>query len=297
MRRSACVLPDSCRPRSDPTTTRMRRAAVEQLRTSGAAELRASWQLDSFFDRTFIVNMRSRTDRRHHMQRVLAQHGARKVQFFEAVDGRNASLQEPERWRERMMTDEVPVLGHAEGQIGCYLSHYGVYKAARTAGLRSFLVLEDDAVLRPSAGKRFRQAIAQLPDRWDALYLGYNRYFDPAKDCAAGTEAAEEKRCRCGDAVICRARANLLHTHAIVVHARALDWLLPMLSKVEEGRSTRILPIDLEIKRRLETDSAVRVYAVLPSPVVTQNRSSASNVFLNRGMYRAPSKRKGASTN
>ena len=47
------------------------------------------------------------------------------------------------------------------------------------------------------------------------------------------------------------------------------------------------------------------VYAVLPSPVVTQNRSSASNVFLNRGMYRvrgsggAPSKgskRKGAST-
>ena len=93
------------------------------------------------------------------------------------------------------MTDEVLVLGHAEGasmhldaacshrsahahahayarprprprhmatscagQIGCYLSHYGVYKAARTAGLRSFLVLEDDAVLRPSAGKRFRQA-------------------------------------------------------------------------------------------------------------------------------------------
>ena len=60
MRRSACVLPDSCRPRSDPTTARMRGAAVEQLRTSGAAELRASWQLDAFFDRTFVVNMRSR---------------------------------------------------------------------------------------------------------------------------------------------------------------------------------------------------------------------------------------------
>ena len=175
------------------------------------------------------------------MQRVLSRHGARKVEFFEAVDGGNATRREPERWRERMMTDEVPVLGHAEGQIGCYLSHYGVYKAARTAGLASFLVLEDDAVLRPSAGKRFRQAIAQLPDRWDALYLGYNRYFDPAKDCAADGEALEEKRCRCGDAVICRARANLLHTHAIAFHARALDWLLPLLSKVEEGRGTRIM--------------------------------------------------------
>ena len=104
MRRSACVLPDTCRPRADPTTARMRRVALEQLRTSGAAELRASWQLDSFFDRTFVVSMRSRclcppvrptastyasqgwvaclpgrTDRRHHMQRVLAQHGTRKV--------------------------------------------------------------------------------------------------------------------------------------------------------------------------------------------------------------------------
>jgi hypothetical protein len=105
MRRSACVLPDTCRPRADPTTARMRRVALEQLRTSGAAELRASWQLDSFFDRTFVVSMRSRclcppvrptastyasqgwvaclhgrTDRRHHMQSVLAQHGTRKVQ-------------------------------------------------------------------------------------------------------------------------------------------------------------------------------------------------------------------------
>ena len=81
---------------------------------------------------------------------------------------------------------------------------------------------------------------------------------------------------RCGDAVICRARANLLHTHAIVVHARALDWLLPMLSKVdltltltlaltltltlphnpnpnpnqvEEGRSTRIMPVGIQHAR------------------------------------------------
>ena len=55
------------------------------------------------------------------------------------------------------------------------------------------------------------------------------------------------------------------------------------------------MPIDLEIKRRLETDNTIRIYAVLPSPVATQNRSSASDVFRKRGMYRAP-KRKAAST-
>ena len=67
------------------------------------------------------------------------------------------------------------------------LSHYAIHKAARLARLRSYLVLEDDAVLRHSAGKRFRQAIAQLPDGWDALYLGYNRYFEPARDCHSRT--------------------------------------------------------------------------------------------------------------
>ena len=140
LQRSVCVSPDACPPRADSTTRRMRRAAVEQLRTSGATELRASWQLDSFFDRTFVVSMRSRclslaphtavpyaraglicllgrTDRRYHMQRALAQHGARKVDFFEAIDGRNVSLREPERWRERMMTDEVPVLRQATGML------------------------------------------------------------------------------------------------------------------------------------------------------------------------------------
>ena len=138
-----------------------------------------------------------------------------------------------------MMTDEVDVLRPAAGvcvpaphclplvqrerrrplppgAIGCFLSHYAIHKKARQAGLRSFLVLEDDAVFRPSAGKRFRQAIAQLPDGWDALYLGYNRYFSPASDCHA--RAAEDVgRCRCGDVSLCRAKAHLLHTHAIAL--------------------------------------------------------------------------------
>eukprot|EP00320_Phaeocystis_rex_P017450 CAMPEP_0119064014 /NCGR_PEP_ID=MMETSP1178-20130426/7208_1 /TAXON_ID=33656 /ORGANISM="unid sp, Strain CCMP2000" /LENGTH=50 /DNA_ID=CAMNT_0007045415 /DNA_START=68 /DNA_END=216 /DNA_ORIENTATION=+ len=49
------------------------------------------------------------------MKRALAQHGTHKVEFFEAIDGRNVSSHEPERWRERMMTDEVPVLRQATG--------------------------------------------------------------------------------------------------------------------------------------------------------------------------------------
>lgn len=263
----------------------MRHAALEQLSALGADALRGNWHLDAFFDRIFVISLPTRPDRRASVARALARHGAHRVQFFDAVDGRRVVARQPERWRDRMKTDELDPLPYAEGQIGCLLSHYAIHKAARRAGLRSYLVLEDDAVLRPSAGKRFRQAIAQLPDDWDALYLGYNRYFEPERDCYARVAPVDGGRCQCGDLSVCRARANLLHTHAIAYHARASEWLVPLLSKVEEGRATRVMPIDLEMRFHFEHDSAVGMYAVLPSPIVTQNRSTPSNVFLRRGMY------------
>lgn len=263
----------------------MRQEALEQLSSLGADELRNAWHLDAFFDRIFVISLPSRPDRRESVARALARHGAHRVEFFDAVDGRQIVAQQPERWRDRMKTDELDPLPYAEGQIGCLLSHYAIHKAARLARLRSYLVLEDDAVLRHSAGKRFRQAIAQLPDGWDALYLGYNRYFEPARDCHSRTAQEDRAQCQCGDISVCRARANLLHTHAIAYHARATEWLVPLLSKVEEGRNTRIMPIDLEMRFHFEQDSTVGMYAVLPSPIVTQNRSISSNVFLRRGMY------------
>ena len=45
------------------------------------------------------------------------------------------------------------------------------------------------SVCLPRAGKRLRLALAQLPDRWDMLYLGYNRYFNPARDCQGAAAA------------------------------------------------------------------------------------------------------------
>jgi GR25 family glycosyltransferase involved in LPS biosynthesis len=287
---SAASSSANCPVVADATTDRMRNAALSQLRSLGGEDLRSSWRLDSFFDRIYVISLPTRPDRRTGIVRALARHGSRRVEFFEAVDGSRVVSQEPERWRNRMMTDELDPLPYAEGQIGCLLSHYAVHRSARQAGLRSYLVLEDDAVLRPAAGKRFRQAMAQLPGDWDALYLGYNRYFVHTRDCY--DRAAHEARCPGsggggggGEPAICRARANLLHTHAIAYHARAYDWLVPLLSKVEEGPSTRVMPIDLEMRFRFERDRAIRVYAVVPSPIVAQNRSISSNIFVKRGMY------------
>lgn len=193
--------------------------------------------------------------------------------MFPAVDGRAVAQHEPELWTRRMKTDEVDVLSTPEGAIGCMLSHYKVLKKARETKLRSFLVLEDDAMILPRVGKRFRMALAQLPDDWDALYLGYNRYFAAARDCDH-LPSSKDAKCRCTDRSVCRVRGGLLHTHAIAYHARALDWLLPLLSKADEAGSTRLMPVDLEIRTYIEQHpKSVSVYAVLPLPLIRQNRS------------------------
>ena len=49
-----------------------------------------------------------------------------------------------------------------------------------------------------------------------------------------------------------RARGGLLHTHAIGFHRRALGWLLPLLSRADEGPGTRLYPVDLELRAYVE---------------------------------------------
>ena len=116
--------------------------------------------------------------------------------------------------------------------------------------------------------------------------LGYNRYFDAARDCAPDHHSRATE-CRCGGPAICRAKANLLHTHAIAFHQRALEWLVPLLSKADEARSTRLMPVDLEIRQRIEQDDAIHVFVAQPSPLAAQNRSSDSDVYTRRRMYRS----------
>lgn len=49
------------------------------------------------------------------------------------------------------------------------------------------------------------------------------------------------------------------------------------------------MPVDLEIRTYIEQHpSSVRVHAVLPSPLVTQNRSTRSDIY-RAGMYEEPS--------
>lgn len=69
----------------------------------------------------------------------------------------------------------MPVI-RPRGLAGCYASHLGVLLEAKRRGLRHFLVLEDDAVLKmPNFAEKLYAAVAQLPESWDLLNIGWTK--------------------------------------------------------------------------------------------------------------------------
>lgn len=98
------------------------------------------------FPKICIINLASSQDRREQITAHLAELGLT-AEFFPAIDGRLmseneiAAVYDPQRSR----TTEWGEL--KRGEIGCALSHRGVWQALLDSGDAGWLVLEDDAVL------------------------------------------------------------------------------------------------------------------------------------------------------
>lgn len=164
-------------------------------------------------------------------------------------------------------------------------------------------------------GALFRQAVRQLPAQWDMIYLGYNPYFRPSHDCQRHRRADSPCAAASGVRAVCRATGGLVDAHAIGFHARARAWLLPMLTAADRLGS-RLMPYDLEVRPRSprasrpvplqpqpatvsnptpplamqlrasieRNQNSVHAYAVLPAPMVVQNKSLGSDIYV-EGMY------------
>ena len=79
-------------------------------------------------------------------------------------------------FRNSGLKNDLPVrrgFGGIPGEIGCFLSHIGVAKMARSLGLERFLILEDDVVFCKGFAERVEPMIKDFPE-CDVLMLGHN---------------------------------------------------------------------------------------------------------------------------
>jgi len=126
-------------------------------------------RLSDVFDRTYVLNLPDRADRRREMGEVLARAGMAwedgRVELFGATRPADAG--------------PFPSLGAR----GAFLSHLGMLRKARDLKLSRVLLLEDDLEFSPKLGPALDALAERLGrDDWGMVYLGHDLPSPPPPD-------------------------------------------------------------------------------------------------------------------
>lgn len=116
---------------------------------------------EKFFDGNLVyINLARRPDRRASFEREMKHLGITHYERFDAIDA-----------------------GIGRGNHGCCASHRAVMDLIVKRGLRRAFVFEDDCIVRDQFRESFHEAVVpplnELPDDWDAIYLGGGYADDP----------------------------------------------------------------------------------------------------------------------
>ena len=106
------------------------------------------------FPPIIVISLGRVAERRAAMQRELAGFD---FEFFEAVDG---NALDESVYRHRMQTEWWKLMRGRQlspGEIGCFLSHYGVWQRIVETGTPFALILEDDARLEDTFADRVEE--------------------------------------------------------------------------------------------------------------------------------------------
>ncbi len=126
--------------------------------------------ITEYFPKAYAINLKSRTDRRREMDRML----------------KRAGLADPPGWVEYfpgVKVDSAEGFPNA-GARGCFLGHLGVFKKALDEGLPNVLVMEDDLEITPEFLDRADAIVDELRRRenWGFAYFGHILNDEPHHD-------------------------------------------------------------------------------------------------------------------
>jgi hypothetical protein len=158
-----------------------------------------------YFDAIYVINLPSRRDRRTQMNEQFRKIGidpnSAPVVYFDAIRPDDAG--------------GFPTLGTR----GCFLSHLGVLRAARTAGHQRILVVEDDLNFSRDFVERFEPLTERLECmNWDFWYLSTLSVTPPVKST--------------DDLIVLPHDSAVLGAHMFAVKSQAIEQLIPYLEAI-----------------------------------------------------------------
>ncbi|XP_031418543.1 procollagen galactosyltransferase 1 [Clupea harengus] len=132
------------------------------------------------FDEVFMINLLRRTDRRDRMLRTLYEQDIT-CKVIAAVDGKALNVSQIEEQGIKMLPGySDPYHGRplTKGELGCFLSHYNIWKEIVDRGLKTSLVIEDDLRFEVFFKRRLQNIMQEVESQgleWDLIYIGRKR--------------------------------------------------------------------------------------------------------------------------
>uniref|UniRef100_A0A669BRX0 procollagen galactosyltransferase n=1 Tax=Oreochromis niloticus TaxID=8128 RepID=A0A669BRX0_ORENI len=132
------------------------------------------------FDEVFMINLVRRADRRERMLRTLYEQEI-SCKVVAAVDGKALNTSDIESMGIKMLPGyKDPYHGRplTKGELGCFLSHYNIWKEIVDRGLQTSLVIEDDLRFEVFFKRRLQALLQEVTSHkldWDLIYIGRKR--------------------------------------------------------------------------------------------------------------------------
>jgi hypothetical protein len=139
----------------------------------------------------------------------------------------------------------------------CYINHKAMIRAAKEAGLKNILLLEDDVVFLDGFDDLFDAAMDDLHElglNWDLLYLGSNHTW-------AKTEVVSSRLLRLHGGTYC--------CHAMAVNHTLFDTILEL--PMQPG------PMDWHLAHQIQPDPRFKCYALWPNLAIQKPGFSTLN--------------------
>jgi glycosyl transferase, family 25 len=136
--------------------------------------------LQQYFDKIFVITIERAKERQQQVTKQLAGlpfdffYGADKQEMnFETLVAEN--IYDDKKAKELNRYGKGMILGH----IACALSHRKLYEHIIEKGYKRVMIFEDDVVALHQNLQQLPAAINELPDDWEMVYFGYNKYEEP----------------------------------------------------------------------------------------------------------------------
>lgn len=205
----------------------------------------------NFFDRTYVVNLPERKDRRRMMIRELDKAGMpltpNKTEIFAAIKPDDAG--------------NFPSIGAR----GCFLSHLTILKQAKEDRLANVLILEDDLTISEQFRADREVLVEQLHQTdWDFVYFGHHEKTEGGTSPATLQPYSEP----------------IMMTHFYGVNGKLFDRLLSFLEELQQrpGGHPDGGPMHLDGAYSTFRAQNPDVITLIASPSLGWQRPSRSNI-------------------